>query len=510
MATRLTCAHDPDHGSSNDTDESALSGSGSRTLSAPYQYVPMNASGLVPSDGYETPFSPVVSLSQSNSDSPLPRLARRASTVDPKLLTVLDLRLDRTLADVGRAFGVTRERIRQLEEKGNRSLTPIVREWAEPYEARWDAQLRTIAVGEEELFGDLRDPQIEPGAQNRTGRLALRALFPGAAHPVGFRGNALHGWWTLEPTALSRTLRTVARSCPLTDSELDAVLAHAGVPASVPARHIYDTVGSPARFHSSALAWVRSRAHHRDAAVALLRAAGKPSSSSKLAQCLGLTTRALYMNLARDQRVRQLRPSGEWALNDWTAEDDLESTFASPIEAVVGILRESGPLRRNELVRRVIDVYPVSLWAILNALQSDRVGNTLSGLWDLTERGAQPAGPKPPPRRPASISESADGRLLTFTRSIDGELLRGSGLVIKPYIGWRIGLVTPGMRRVFTSPFHPRITVRRSFGSCNISTLRQQAGSLGGRFGQTLLITLDLQKDVYSVGLASGQKAAVD
>ena len=336
------------------------------------------------SDGKELPFSSVVSLSQSDSDAPLPKLARRASTVDPKLLTVLDLRVDRTLAEVGRAFGVTRERIRQLEEKGNRFLIPIVREWAIPYEGRWNTQLHALAVAEEELFGSLRDSQIDPEAQNRMGRLALASLFPSAMHPVGFRGNALHGWWTLEPAKLSRTLRTVARSCPLTDSELDAVLAHAGVPPSVPARSIFDTIGSPARFHLTARAWVRSRARHRDAAVALLREAGRPSSSSDLARSLGLTVRALYMNLARDQRVRQLRPSGEWTLTDWTNEEDWESMFASTLEAVVGVLRESGPLRRNELVRRVIDVYPVSPWAILNALESDRVGTTSSGSWDLS------------------------------------------------------------------------------------------------------------------------------
>jgi hypothetical protein len=437
----------------------------------------------------------------------LPRLAQHAAIVDSKLLTILDLRLDRTLADVGRVFRVSRERIRQLEEKGRRLLIPIVREWGAPYEQRWRAQLRTVAVADDELFGDLRDPQVDPVAQNRLGRLALVALFPGATHPFGFRGNLLDGWWTLDPAVLSRRLRMVARSCPLTDSELDTVLAHTGVPTSVPARTIFHTIGSPALFHPSALAWVRSRARHRDAAVALLREAGKPSSSAALAQSLGLTTRALYMNLSRDQRVRQLRPSGDWILSDWADEEDLDSVFASTLEAVVGVLRESGPLKRTDLVRRVIDVYPVSPWAILNALESDRVGKTPSGSWDLTERGAQPVGPKPQPPKPSSVSESPDGRFLTFSRGIDSELIRGSGLVIKPYIAWRIGLAKPGMKRVFTSSIHPAITLRRSFGSCSISTLRQQASTLAGQLGQALLITLDLLSNEYSIRLADPKPA---
>jgi hypothetical protein len=460
--------------------------------------------------GQQHAFSAGGSLSQSNSHSPLPRLAHQASTIDPKLLTVLDLRLDRTLADVGRVFSVSRERIRQLEEKGRRLLTPIVRDWAAPYEQRWKAQLNTVAVGEDELFRDLRDQQVDADAQNRLGRLALMALFPSATHPVGFKGNVLQGWWTLDPAALSGRLRRVARNCPLTDSELDAVLVHASVPPSVPARTIFHTIGSPALFHRTALAWVRSRARHRDAAVALLRQAGKPLSSSALAQSISLTSRALYMNLVRDQRVRHLRPSGDWILSDWADEEDSDSIFASTLEAVVGVLRESGPLKRTELVRRVIDVYPVSPWAVLNALESDQVGKTPSGSWDLTERGSQPVGPKPQPSKPSSVSESPDGHFLTFSREIDSELIRGSGLVMKPYVAWRIGLAKPGMKRVFTSSIHPAIALRRSFGSCSISTLRQQASTLGGHLGQALLITLDLRSNEYSIMLAVHAKPAND
>ena len=207
------------------------------------------------------------------------------------------------------------------------------------------------------------------------------------------------------------------------------------------------------------------------------------------------------MNLAREPQVRHLRPVGEWALVDWVHEEDIDSSFSSTLEAVIAVLRERGPLKRSELIRRVIDVYPVSPWAILNALESEQVGTTSERTWDLVERGARPIGPKPQLNRPSSVSESPDGRSLTFTKEIDSEMLRGSGLAVKQYVGWRLGLVKPGMNRVFSSLSYPAITVRRSFGSSNVSTLRQQATSLGGRVGQVLSITLDLFNNEYTIGL---------
>ena len=447
--------------------------------------------------------SALVLLSHSSSDAPIPILARRlGAKVAPRLLAALDFRLDQTLASVGHRFGVTRERARQLEQKGRAQIEPLVVAWAEAFQLEWAAQLGSLAVSEEELFGALRDPAIDTDSQNRLGRLALITLFPTAAHPSTFRGAEVEGWWTLDRLALPRALRSMTKSCPLNDEEFDALLTRLNVPQALPATSILQTQGGPVRYYPAVGAWVRARASHRDAAVWMLQEAGQPLAPADLANRLGLNAKALNANLARDRRVRQLRPTGLWTLLDWTSAQDDAEAFASTIDAVVAVLFEHGPLRRIDLVRRVIDAYPVSPWAVMNALESDRVGKTSSGTWDLTERGAVPA-TKPTPRKPRTVTETEDGRMLAFVRIVDAELMRGSGLPLSLYVAWRAGLNRPGDRRVFSSPIHAPATVRRSFGSCSISTLRQQAQELGAVLGDELVVTLEFTANEYHVRLVA-------
>ena len=139
--------------------------------------------------------SVVVALSQSSSDAPLPKLARQLGTeVEPRLVAVLDFRLDHTLTSVGRRFGVTLERIRQVEQKARAQIKSLILTWAEPFAPRWTEQLELLAVSEEELFGPLRDSATDVVSQDRLGRLALMTVFPSAAHPVTFRGAVLRDW----------------------------------------------------------------------------------------------------------------------------------------------------------------------------------------------------------------------------------------------------------------------------------------------------------------------------
>ena len=294
--------------------------------------------------------SALVLLSHSSSDAPIPILARRlGAKVAPRLLAALDFRLDQTLASVGHRFGVTRERARQLEQKGRAQIEPLVVAWAEAFQLEWAAQLGSLAVSEEELFGALRDPAIDTDSQNRLGRLALITLFPTAAHPSTFRGAEVEGWWTLDRLALPRALRSMTKSCPLNDEEFDALLTRLNVPQALPAGSILQAQGGPVRYYPAVGAWVRARASHRDAAVWMLQEAGQPLAPADLANRLGLNAKALNANLARDRRVRQLRPTGLWTLLDWTSAQDDAEAFASTIDAVVAVLFEHGPLRRKAL-----------------------------------------------------------------------------------------------------------------------------------------------------------------
>ena len=457
-------------------------------------------------DGSREDASSIVVLSRSTSDAALPQLARRlGAEMNPRSIAVLDFRIDRTLAAVGSVFRVSRERVRQLEEKARARLGPIVATWVQPCERLWATQLEGMAVSEDDLFAALRDPAIDLDSQNRLARLALTTRFPSAAHPTTFRGGVLPGWWSTDPASLQRSLRTISRSCPIADSELDDYLLRANVPPRLPARTVLQAVGSPMRYYPRVKAWVRSRASHRDAGVAALNEEGRPLSPSDLASRLGLTPTVLNANLSRDWRVRQVRPRGMWTLVDWMNEEESAAEFASTVDAVVAVLTEHGPLARKELVRRVIDVYPVSAWAVVNALESDRVGVTPSGEWDLAERGALPAR-LAAPAKPRYVIETPDGRVLSFVRLVDSDLLRGSGLPVSTYIGWRVGLRRPGDKRTFSSMIYPSISIRRSFGSCSISSLREQARDVAATLGDSILITLELSANEYHLRLVRPER----
>ena len=442
----------------------------------------------------------LVLLSESSSPAALPSLARHLQVVLGRThLVILNARQDLTLQELGLALGKSRERVRQLQEHAQRSARAIVLEWTTAWISSWKRALRSPAVAEDELFGALVDVSLDVEAQHRLGRVALTMVVPGASRPTAFRGNDLRGWWTVEPLKLRDLIRSLSRKCPLEDVELTESLARAGVRSGAPARVMLREDGAPMTFHPGVFAWVRSRACHRDAAVAALRRIGRPQAAATLATQLGVTQRILYANLSRDRRFRQIKPLHQWGLSDWPGE--IESPYATTVDAVVAVLREYGPLRRRELTARVIAVHPVSVWAVENALNSRAVGLTPSGLLDLAERGAKPAVLKPPKGRPVDVEESPDGRYLTFKKMIGEQVLRGSGLPVDSYVAWRVGLQHVGDRRRFTSGRFPPFEVRRALGNCNVSTLRQQASRLGGRPGDILSISLDLANDTYSIAL---------
>ncbi len=276
------------------------------------------ASPPAPTEARAEGFGKLVQLSRSRCEGSLAALARRlADDMHPRLIAVLDLRLDQTLAEVGRQFGVSRERVRQLEARARVHCLPLVRDWAAPFEARWRDQLRSFATSEEELFAELRDRRFSAEPQNRVGRLALAMLIPEARYPFRFKRTRVTGWWTLDSADAHRRLQKLGASGPLTNPELGAVLENLGVPSAFPIVLVLNEARSPLRFRLDASAWVRPKAYHRDAAVALLRQRGEPMASSDLAATLGLNNKALVANLVRDHRVRQIQRSRLWTLVDW-------------------------------------------------------------------------------------------------------------------------------------------------------------------------------------------------
>ncbi|MSO38400.1 MAG: hypothetical protein EXQ69_09160, partial [Acidimicrobiia bacterium] len=409
---------------------------------------------------------------------------------------ILDRRLDKTLDEIGQELGVTRERIRQIEYKTARALRPQLAHWAGSIAAPWLSQLSSAAVSETELFSNIVVATLPAAPQYRLAALALRILFPGAHTPgLGATRGVARGLWTNSPEALGGTLRSIAKACPFSSEDFELYLRHAGISSGL-LEPLRAQERGAIRYHAGASAWVRSNAVHRDAATHILRQAGKPMASTALAGPLGINARAVVGNLVRDDRFRQLRPSGEWALSEWLTDEQARAGLETTLDAVISVLRSDGPLKRTALIGRVVEIYPVSAWSVMNTLESDLVGLTADGRIDLTERGATPM-PLRIPRRPDYVVV-ANG-IVILRRRVDREMLHGSGIATSRYVGWAVGLERPGEARTFVSPGQPDLIVRRGFGNSSVSSIRQQVTELEASLGDTAAIEITLSTDTYRI-----------
>jgi hypothetical protein len=415
---------------------------------------------------------------------------------------VLDHRLDRTLEAVGNALCVTRERARQIEKKAAKKMGVIVRMWrpalcSEVSQAIARASTVNSAELLDRLFGDQ-----ETDSTNRLLRLLLSHVDCGVTTPIGFDGRPISGWWVSEASDLTNRVRALGSQCPLSPEDFAFSIEQAGVPASFPLREVLAVEESPVVLNSKARAYVRRRAYQRDGLVHLLRTSGAPMGSAELGNTVGLRANAVHGQLSRDQRAKQLRPSGLWTLVEWGNASPRDGVYRSTLDAVVGILSEHGPQSKRSLINLVIGAYPVSAWAISNALDSDLLGVNETGKWDLAANGAKPRASIRRFAKPDSIDE-VPGVSVIVRRRVDRELLRGSGLSFGLYLAQAVDLSFPGQRRTFKARdpilLDSELTIRRGYGVTTLTSLRNLAASINACEGRELEILFDLVGNTYTI-----------
>ena len=427
-----------------------------------------------------------------DSESDLMRLAAAAKRgLGLYELALVWLRSELTLAAVGERLGITRERVRQIQERAAADLLRISEEETPGLLVRWQGLLDGRAASEEELLGHVGDGEDER-LERVLGRELLRRM--GARTPLSFDGR-LAGWWSLDERTLIDELLAIVDRLPFEVGFLPTVV---GKTPEGPYVELLMGKGSPARFLETAGAWVRRRAAYRDGAYVLLLHHGDPTVISAIAEALGTSANALGESLRRDERFIQLRPSGAWALSSWSSDN---RTFGSTLEAAISVLDESGPLEYAEYERRVVERYPVSSAAVKQTLASNRVGRWDDGRIDLVERGA-PSVETSAPRRPPEISVDEQRGTLTFTVEVDHNVLRGSGIPVTPYVTWWSGLSTAPSSREFRTTDGYVIHVRRNVGGSAISALRDIAIALGAVEGCRLRLDLQAESGSASVSLA--------
>ena len=406
-------------------------------------------------------------------------------------LALVWLRSELTLAAVGERLGITRERVRQIQERARADLLRICEEETPGLLVRWQGLLAGRAASEEELLGPMGDQEDER-LERVLGRELLRRL--GARTPLSFDGR-LAGWWSLDERTLIDELLAIVDRLPFEVGVLPTIV---GKTPEGPYVELLIGKGSPARFLETAGAWVRRRAAYRDGAYVLLLRHGNPTVISAIADALGTSANALGQSLRRDERFVQLRPSGAWALSSWPSDN---RTYASTLEAAISVLEENGSLEYSEYERRIIDRYRVSPAAVKQTLASNRVGRWEDGRIDLVERGA-PRVEGAAPRQPSEISVDERRGTITFTVDVDQNVLGGSGIPVPPYVTWWSGLSRAPSSREFRTTDGYVIHLRRNLSGSAISALRDVAIALGAVEGCRLRLVLQAESGSASISLA--------
>ena len=393
------------------------------------------------------------------------------------------------LAEIGRTYDVTRERVRQLQGQGEKELLASQRR-SEP-----DLRERLVtSLGESAAVPDRELAALLP-TRAVTGRsLVVRLL--GIVRPRTWDGD-LHGWWTLHPAALDTRLREVAAMAPLTLDEASAAARALDLPDDLPLDDLLSAADSPLAAHATG--WLRRARVTRDAAFLWLRAEGEPRSVSDIANAVGdCSDHAVRERMRADDSFAQVRPEGTWALTDWHV-SGADSRYASAVDAVVEVLQEQGALSFDQLRVESQRRYPVSTWRILQCLSSNQIGLTEAGLYDLVERGATPVEDEEP-KRPGTIKTSPDGQLVGVSLTVSPDLLRGSGLGVNRWLTWYLGLRTAPSTRFFSYSDGPgELTVRRATSSSQISSLRAPVMALELVEGCQIVLLINLASSSASM-----------
>ncbi|ACU70333.1 sigma-70 region 4 domain-containing protein [Catenulispora acidiphila DSM 44928] len=394
-----------------------------------------------------------------------------------------------TLDSIGQSYGLSRERIRQLISRGEKS-------WVDQVDALrpgWRASVRQrFAVRPVVAESDFAD--ILPDSVGIVRGTLLRAA--GADRARTWAG-PIDGIWSMDPSGLAAQLRDLIALAPFTDDDLDTAAANLEFPENTPLRAILTHSRSPL-VRGPHDYWLRRNARARDASYLWLLSEGEPRRIEPIVMAVGGNRNAVAEAMRRDSRFRQLRPEGTWALTDWHVPGATEYTNA--MDVVVDVLTERGPITRKNLIAEVVRRYPVSAARVVQCLIGVRVGIHRDGRFDLVERGASPY-EESEPRRPRNIIIDEAGNIAGVLLTVDREVLRGSGVIVHPWLTWHLGLRRAPMTRRFSVPGGDGdvITVSRHTSGAQFSSMKSFVDDMGLAIGCQFAVLLRLDEETASV-----------
>ncbi|MFC4533976.1 hypothetical protein [Sphaerisporangium dianthi] len=409
--------------------------------------------------------------------------------LDPRSRDMLKMRLDKcTYRRIGRAYGVTHQRAQQIVSESGRRLLEVAYR-ADP---KWSIKIRELletraVISDEELSHSLRD-------DSGIARTSL-LIAEGLRHPKAW-SEELSDHWALGPDALNPLLRDLVEEAPYRKNELRDHAAIIGIPESLDIHAIMSAARSLLVLDDTGV-WVRRSAKKPDAAYVWLTDQGEPRRAETISEAIGQTTQATTEALRRDTRFRQVRPEGTWALTEWPRGGEYD--YSDALDAMIAILTELGPLSRRDLTAELRRRYPVSDSRIHRCLISARIGFTGDGRIGLIEQGAISVDEKEP-RQPRNAVYNEESALLAFRLKVDKDIVRGSGVVISPWITWRLGLRQAPMDRTFAVDGSGRqIIFRRGTAAAQMSSVRLETVEQGMVLGCELAVVLRLEHDTMTI-----------
>jgi Bacterial RNA polymerase, alpha chain C terminal domain len=431
----------------------------------------------------------------------VPRLRdNMLAETDERTMAIMVARRTATLDNVGATYGVTRERIRQVEARGDRALSLALQAVPDRLGRSLARMLDCVAVAEMavlELMGGTSGPE-----ESEFARLLLDAM--SASQVKDFAGQRLDGWWAMDENRLTEVLsRHVSYFLPCVNERLLEVCEQFGIPTAMPIPYLLADRHSPFRYNARTGAWVRRSCADRDAFYFVLDREGEPMRLDDLADLLSVGKHALTELLRRDDRFVIVPYSGKVALSAWDSATveaikrgavDYEST----LEAVVAVLRQRVSLRRVDLCAAVRDRYAVSDAAVTACLVHEAIGRWPDGTYGLTAAGAIRED-EVEPRQPASTVRREGDRFIGVDLDVTANLLKGFSTQVSRWVTWMAGLRVAPRTRDFVVPGYGQVTLRRGVNGNFFSGMRHMAGVLGLQEGCAMRIWLDTRDDLCGV-----------
>ncbi|MFG1755458.1 hypothetical protein [Streptosporangium sandarakinum] len=342
-------------------------------------------------------------------------------------------------------------------------------------------------ISDEELSHTLRD-------NSGVARTSL-LIAEGLRHPKVW-SEELSDHWALGTDALDAFLQELVNEAPYRKNELRGRATTIGIPESLDIHAIMSAAKSPLVLDDAGV-WVRRSAKKRDAAYLWLADQGEPRRAETISRAIGQTAQATTEALRRDPRFRQVRPEGTWVLTEWPRGGEYD--YSDALEAMIAVLTELGPLSRRDLTAELRRRYPVSDSRIHQCLISTRIGFTHDRRIGLIEQGAISVDEKEP-RRPDNAVHNEELGLLAFRLKVTKDITRGSGVVISPWITWRLGLRQAPMEKIFTVEGSGRqITFRRGTAAAQMSSVRLETVEHGMTVGCEFAVVLRLEHNTMTI-----------